>query len=175
MITRHADIRVITATNVDLDKAVCEGRFREDLLYRLNVIQLELPPLRERPDDILPLAERLLRFFNRQNHGQILGFTEEASDALRRYRWPGNIRELRNVVERCAILCQRDRVGVEHLPPNITASTNDTVPGVLMSLEQLEELHIRRVVGMTRSLEEAAAVLGIDVATLWRRRKRYGI
>lgn len=174
-LTRHADLRVITATNVDLDKAVREGKFREDLLYRLNVIQLELPALRQRRDDILPLATRLMMFFAEQNHRHIIGFTEEAAEMLRNYAWPGNVRELRNVIERCVILCQTERIGVELLPAGITDSPEHAGPGSLISLEQLEELHIRRILATTRSLEEAAGILGIDAATLWRRRKRYGI
>ncbi len=174
-ITRRAELRVITATNVDLEKAVAEGRFREDLLYRLNVIQLEIPPLRERVDDIVPLAERMLTTFAKQNNRVLLGFTPEAMALLRAHRWPGNVRELRNVIERCAILCQSDRVGAEHLPPSMSQTTAEITPGTLVSLEKIEEFHIRRVLAATRSLEEAAAVLGIDTATLWRRRKKYGI
>jgi two-component system, NtrC family, response regulator AlgB len=173
-ITRHADIRVITATNVDLDRAVREGRFREDLLYRLNVIQIELPALRERPDDIIPLAERLLAFFSR-NRPKALGFSPEAADVLRRHNWPGNVRELRNVIERCAILATGEWIGPELLPGTISCAAPDPAPGAMISLEKLEELHIRRVLAGTKSLDEAADILGIDAATLWRRRKKYGI
>jgi len=175
-VTRQADLRVVTATNLDLEQAVISGRFREDLLYRLNVIQLEIPPLRERPDDIIALAERLLAFFGRQNHRSFLGIAPAAADILRRYSWPGNVRELRNVIERCAILCQADTVGPEQLPPNLAAAPNAApAPGDQISLEQLEELHIRRILANTKSLEEAATILGIDAATLWRRRKKYGL
>src|SRR6267142_1447624 len=111
-ITRRADVRVISATNADLDKAVRDGRFREDLYYRLNVVQIEVPALRQRPDDIFPIAERLLAFFNKQR--RIAGFTQEAVSALRGYGWPGNVRELRNVIERAVILCQGERLGIEH-------------------------------------------------------------
>ncbi len=110
-ITRKADVRLITATNVDLEKAVREGRFREDLFFRLNVIQIEIPPLRERPDDIIMLAEKLLAFYGRNNHRAFAGFTEEALKGLKQYSWPGNVRELSNLIERTAILCQADRVG----------------------------------------------------------------
>lgn len=175
-ITRHADIRVITATNIDLDRAVREGRFREDLLYRLNVIQIEIPPLRQRPEDIIPMAERMLAFFsrNRTHTRKILGFTAEAQQALLQHAWPGNVRELRNVIERCAILATGEWIGPELLPGG-SAVPPDPSLGALISLEKMEELHIRRVLAATRSLEEAAAVLGIDAATLWRRRKKYGI
>jgi len=174
--TRQADVRVIAATNVDLERAVREGRFREDLLYRLNVIQIDLPPLRDRGDDVMLLSERLLAFFARQNHRTIAGFADEAAAALRRHGWPGNVRELRNVVERAAILCHEQRVGVEHLPVNFApVSAPPAEVGKLVPLDQLEEAHIRRVLALTKTLDEAAAVLGIDSATLWRRRKKYGI
>ena len=174
-ITRHADLRVITATNVDLDKAVKEGRFREDLLYRLNVIQIEIPALRERPEDIVPMAERMLAFFTRNRPRKVLGFTPEASEVLRRHAWPGNVRELRNVVERCAILASGEWVGPELLPGSVSTVPSPPGPGELISLEKLEELHIRRVLAATKSLDDAAEILGIDAATLWRRRKKYGI
>jgi NtrC-family two-component system response regulator AlgB len=173
--TRKADVRIIASTNVDLDKAVKEGRFREDLLYRLNVIQIEIPPLRERVDDIALLGERLLAFFGRNYHRIFLGFTKEAILALRRYPWPGNLRELRNVIERAAILCKADHVGIEHLPAKMLAGETITKVGDLISLDKIEEEHIRRVLASTKSLQEAADILGIDQATLWRRRKHYGI
>ncbi|MCI0558320.1 MAG: sigma 54-interacting transcriptional regulator, partial [Nitrososphaera sp.] len=173
--TRQADVRVIAATNRDLEVAVKEGRFREDLFYRLNVIQIEIPPLRERIEDIRALAERLLMFFGQQNHRQILGFTPEALEVLQHYSWPGNVRELRNVIERAAILCQTKWVGIEHLPS--TLSPQSAVPriGELVSLDEIEEAHVRSVLALTKSLEEAAQILGIDGATLRRRRKKYGI
>ncbi len=173
--TRKADVRIIAATNQDLDQAVKEGRFREDLFYRLNVIQIEIPPLRERREDITALAERLLAFFGRARHHLFLGFTPEALQTLTQYRWPGNLRELRNVVERSAILCQADRVGVECLPENLLSSDSGARLGDPVSLEKIEEEHIRRVLATAKSLQEAADILGIDQATLWRRRKKYGI
>jgi len=173
--TRQADVRVIAATNQDLDGAVKEGHFREDLFYRLNVIQIEIPPLRERPEDIGPLAGRLLAFFSRQNHRLILGFTDEALEVLRRYSWPGNVRELRNVVERAAILCRAERIEIQHLPPALSPQPYAPRLGDLVSLDRIEEEHVRRVLAAARSLEEAAQILGIDEATLRRRRKKYGI
>jgi NtrC-family two-component system response regulator AlgB len=173
--TRKADVRIIAATNRDLDKAVKEGQFREDLFYRLNVIKVEIPPLRERPEDVPVLAESLLAFFGRARHHTFLGFTPEALQALRQYQWPGNLRELRNVVERAAILCQTDHVGNECLPENLLPSDSGARLGDRVSLEKIEEEHIRRVLATTKSLQEAADILGIDQATLWRRRKKYGI
>jgi NtrC-family two-component system response regulator AlgB len=173
--TRKADVRIIAATNRDLDQAVKEGRFREDLFYRLNVIQIEIPPLRERPEDITVLAERLLAFFGRARHHIFHGFTSEALQVLKGYHWPGNLRELRNVVERTAILCQSNRVGIECLPENLIPGESGTRLGDRFSLEKIEEEHIRRVLATTKSLQEAADILGINQATLWRRRKKYGI
>lgn len=172
-ITRRADVRVLAATSVDLERAVRDGRFREDLYYRINVIQIELPPLRERREDIPPLAERFLAFFANANHKKLAGFTDAGVEALRNGAWPGNLRELRNVIERAAILCKGTRVGPELLP-HPQADLPPTV-GDHISLQSLEELHIRRVLTSTRSLQEAADVLGIDQATLWRKRKQYGL
>ena len=173
--TRRANVRLITATNVDLEKAVEEGRFREDLFYRLNVIQIEIPPLRDRPGDMVALAEGLLRFYARNNHRSFLGFTQDAIEALKRYHWPGNVRELRNIIERAAIICQADRVGVESLPASMAPRDTKAHIGDPVTLEKIEEQHIRRVLVTTKSLQEAADILGIDQATLWRRRKKYGI
>ena len=174
-VTRKADVRVITATNSDLERAVREGRFREDLLYRLNIIQVEIPPLRERREDVTPLALQLLLFFGRKRHRSFQGFTEEALQALTEYEWPGNVRELSNVMERVAILCRSDLVGTEYLPDTMSKRETRMRLGDLVSLAKIEEAHIRRIVTKTKSLQEAADVLGIDQATLWRRRKHYGI
>lgn len=173
--TRKADVRFITATSVDLAAAVKAGRFREDLFYRLNVVDIVVPPLRERREDILPLAERLLAFFTRQNHRRLLGFTEAARAALQHYPWPGNVRELRNVIERGVLLCTGETIGVECMPMHLTPAPPEAKVGDLVSLEQIEEMHIRQVLAATKSLEEAARVLGMDPVTLWRRRKKYGV
>jgi len=172
---RKADVRIIAATNINLENAVKEGQFREDLYYRLAVIQIEIPPLRERPEDAAVLAERLLVFFGRSNHRSFLGFTGEALEALRKYHWPGNVRELNNVIERAAILCRADRVGIESLPAILAPLDSAPKIGDRVTLDRVEEEHIRRVLAGSKSLQEAAAVLGIDQATLWRRRKKYGI
>ena len=173
--TRRADVRIIAATNIDLEKSVREGRFREDLYYRLKVIQIDIPPLRERPDDIVSLARGLLNFFGKSCHKDFLGFTEAALDRLKSYPWPGNVRELRNVIERAVILSPGDRVGIDHLPENMQTPVAAVRIGDPVSLDKIEEEHIRRVLASTRSLQEAADLLGIDQATLWRRRKQYGI
>jgi two-component system, NtrC family, response regulator AlgB len=173
--TRKADVRIIASTNVDLERAVKENRFREDLLFRLNVIPIIIPPLRDRPDDILTLAERLLAFFGNTYHKAFSGFTEDAAATLKHYSWPGNARELRNVVERAAILCHSDRVRVEHLPEGMTCGAPIFPAGHRISLKEVEKEHVRRVLRSTKTFGEAAEILGIDKATLWRRRKQYGI
>jgi NtrC-family two-component system response regulator AlgB len=172
--TRSADVRIIGATNADLGEAVARGSFREDLFYRLNVFPIELPPLRERAEDVETLAADMLAFFAGQNHKPGLAFSSGALEALRAYDWPGNIRELRNVVERAVILCPSGLVGVEHLPPGLVPCVPALQLGALVSLERIEEAHIRGVIAAARSLQEAAEILGIDQATLWRKRKLYG-
>ena len=174
-VTRRADVRIIGATNVDLEKALQDGRFREDLYYRLNVIQITLPPLRERPEDLVTLAESLVVFFGRSCHRTVSGFTADAAGILRNYVWPGNVRELRNVIERAVILCREERIDVPHLPESLRAADKSIRLGDPLSLDRIEEEHIRRVLADARSLQEAADTLGIDQATLWRRRKQYGI
>jgi NtrC-family two-component system response regulator AlgB len=173
--TRKADVRLLAATNADLEASVREGRFREDFLYRLNVIQIEIPPLRERSEDIPALASRLLAFYGRSHHRRFVGFSEETLAAFKGYSWPGNIRELRNVVERASILCPSERIGTDYLPPAICPRDIPPKIGDPVRLEKIEEEHIRRVLASSKSLQEAADILGIDQATLWRRRKQYGI
>ena len=174
-VPRKADVRLIAATNAKLEDVVKAGRFREDLYFRLNVIAIEIPPLRERRDDIPVIAERLLAFHARNNHRSFPGFTAEALEALTAHAWPGNVRELSNVIERAAILCRTDCVGRECLPANLTGAETEARIGDAVSLEKIEEAHIRGVLAAAGSLQEASAILGIDQATLWRRRKKYGL
>jgi NtrC-family two-component system response regulator AlgB len=175
--TRASDVRILAATNRDLAAAVAAGAFREDLLYRLNVIEVVLPSLRQRRHDLVPLANHLLQFFARQTSKLISGFTDEAQAAILRYPWPGNTRELRNAIERGVILASGTVVGLAELPAQIGA----TLPPVKMevggavTLDQLEAEHIRRVLASTPTLEEAATTLGIDPSTLYRKRKKYAL
>ena len=174
--TRASDTRILAATNRDLSVEVAAGRFREDLLYRLNVIEVLAPPLRERRHDILPLAEHLLAFFARQSGKRIDGFSAEAREALLRYSWPGNLRELRNAIERGVILGSGPEIGVADLPSQVGSPTRSGIEvGGAVTLEQLEAEHIRRVLAAAASLDEAAKTLGIDPSTLYRKRKRYGL
>jgi NtrC-family two-component system response regulator AlgB len=173
--TRRADIRLISASNADLEVSVREGIFRQDLYYRLDVIEIRIPSLRERREDIAPLAETMLRHFCRINHRTMAGFSPEALDALQRYGWPGNLRELRNAIERAVILSAGDVVGMESLPGSLASPPSELRLGDHQSISRVEEEHIRRVLASTGSLTEAARILGIDETTLWRRRKAYGI
>ncbi len=174
--TRAADVRILAATNRDLEADAAAGKFREDLLYRLNVIEITLPPLRARPRDVLPLAEHLLRFFARQAGKRTTGFTEEARAALGQYHWPGNIRELRNAVERGVILVSGPQVGLSDLPGAVGAPPRQgPAPGGPATLDEMEADYIRRVLAATGSMQESADRLGIDPSTLYRKRKRYGL
>lgn len=173
--TRKADVRIIAATNIDLRSAVESGRFREDLYYRLNVVQIDLPSLVERPGDIMPLAEHFLAEFNGDNGKRIPGFTEEVSVIFREYPWPGNIRELRNVVERAVILSEGQPIDPCLLPEHMVSRKSRLKIGDPVSLNAVEEQHIRLVLAGSDSLQAAAALLGIDQATLWRKRKQLGI
>jgi len=172
-VTRHADVRVITATNVDLTAAVASGKFREDLFYRINVIQIDVPSLRDRPEDLLPLAETLLKKLSHRR--PIAGFTPDAITALQGYTWPGNVREMRNVIERAAILCRGDLIGVEHLPSGFATRSVEPKLGDPVPFDNIEAIHIRRLLATTATIDEAAKALGIDATTLWRKRKKYGI
>jgi NtrC-family two-component system response regulator AlgB len=172
--TRQADVRMIFATNVDLEETVRTKLFREDLFYRINVIQIEVPPLRARREDIISLAERFVSELETEN--AVIGFSDEARSALESYNWPGNIRELRNVCERAVALCKTKQISLEHLPGNFIPNATPLVElGDSISLDKVEELHIRRVLARSKSIEEAARILEMDPATLWRRRKKYGI
>ncbi|HEV3386635.1 MAG TPA: sigma-54 dependent transcriptional regulator [Gemmata sp.] len=168
---RKADVRIIAATNRDLNEEVKAGRFREDLFYRLNVIELTLPPLRQRPKDVLTLARSLLQFISRQAGKPLQQFTAEAEAAIQAYSWPGNVRELRNAVERGTILSPGQEIGLEHLPGQLTGAVTKTIEvGAPVTLEELEGEHIRRIVAASSSLDEAAKIMGIDPSTLYRKR-----
>jgi NtrC-family two-component system response regulator AlgB len=174
--TRASNVRILAATNHNLEAQTAAGQFREDLLYRLNVIEVTLPPLRQRRKDILPLAEHLREFFAQQSAKVVTGFTDEAQAALLRYLWPGNLRELRNAVERGVILASGPKIGLADLPAPVGAPPASLVEvGGAVTLDRLEAEHIRRVLASTATIDEAATVLGIDPSTLYRKRKRYGL
>jgi two-component system, NtrC family, response regulator AlgB len=172
--TRVADVRMVAATNRDLEADVHAGRFREDLFFRLNVVEIVLPPLRQRPEDILPLARRLLDALARQAKRPLVTFTPETEAVLQTYAWPGNIRELRNAVERALIVWPAQHIEPAALPERITAATSRVIAlGGPVTLEAIEREHTLRVLASSPTLEEAARILDIDASTLWRRRKKY--
>ena len=173
--TITVDVRIIAASNRDLLLEIASHRFREDLFYRLNVIMLRVPPLRERAADILPLATRMLSAAAVRNHRGNLHLSPEAGEALMRYGWPGNLRELRNAIERAAVLCHGQVITADFLPDGLFREpiAASAVPSTPVSLDKVEREHILRVLAESPTLEDAAATLGINVSTLWRRRKRY--
>ncbi len=175
-VTRRADVRILAATNRDLGAMVAQGQFREDLLYRLNVIVLNLPPLRERAEDILGLAERFLARFVKDYGRPARGFSEAAREAMRQYPWPGNVRELRNVIERASIICNQELADVDHLGFSAAQSARSAPRiGESLSLEDLEKAHITAVMASSATLDQAAKTLCIDASTLYRKRKQYGL
>jgi NtrC-family two-component system response regulator AlgB len=174
--TRKADTRIIASTNHDLDAMVAAGSFREDLLYRLNVITIRLPPLRERTEDIADLAQAFLERYAASYRRPARGLSAPALALLRQYRWPGNVRELQNLLERAVILCPNTQVGPEFIAiARQTEDANAAVPGAPLSLEELERLHIQSILGSCDTLEAAARTLGIDSSTLYRKRKAYDL
>ncbi len=178
-ITRQADLRVIAATNRDLKKRIADGAFREDLYFRLNVIAVEMPPLRTQDGDLLRFANHYLRHFSTQCGRHIDGFADKALGRIRAYSWPGNLREMRNIIERAVILSKNDTIQADDLPMDMRLSPSAAgtlpQPGDMVSLDKLEELHVRRVLEKTSSVAEAAKILGIDDATIYRKRKKMGM
>jgi NtrC-family two-component system response regulator AlgB len=172
-VTRKADVRIVAATNRDLEAMVRENQFRLDLLYRLNVISITLPPLRERQEDLEDLANGFIRRYAADYGLPPRRLSASALSKLRTYAWPGNVRELQNMMERAVILGRGEEIGPELLALN-TALRAEAQPGALMSLEALEKLHIERILAASDSLDAAARTLGIDASTLYRKRKLYG-
>jgi len=174
-----AGIQTIAATNRLLATEVANGHFRADLFDRINVIALRIPPLRERTEDILPLADYFLHRAIPPDHRGKLRISIEAASAIRNYSWPGNVRELRNAMERAAVLSQTDMITLNHLPEwALPFKSGRPASGLARfadarSLEEVEREHIERVLATSLTLQEAAALLGINATTLWRKRRRY--
>lgn len=174
--TLKVNVRVIAATNKDLDELVQEKSFRQDLFYRLNVVEIFMPPLRERPEDVQLLAEHYLARFARENRKTVQTIAEDALNLLRTYPWPGNIRELINIIQRGTILTRDKVIKPEDLPAHVVNYKMDTRSSKnLPSLAEIEKAHIKEVLLHADSLEQAAQILGVDPATLWRKRKRHQI
>lgn len=168
------DVRIIAATNKNLIELVREGTFREDLYYRLNVINITIPPLRERREDIPALSDFFLKKYARKLSKPVTGFSPEALTALENYQWPGNVRELENVVERAVILCEAEKVGAEDL--SIPAIAFSRAKGPTPSLEEMEKEYVLRVLKeASGNQSKASQLLGIDRKTLYHKLKKYGI
>jgi len=173
------DVRFIAATNRDIKEEVKNGKFREDLYYRLNVVNIEIPPLRDRKDDIPLLVAYFSKKYSLLMKKEITGVSEEAINLLVNYEYPGNVRELENIIERAVVLCNSSQIDVEHLPSDLKELKIEVFTkkeGKFMSLEELEKEYIKwilREVGNNKTV--AAQILGIDRVSLWRKLKNYGI
>lgn len=175
---RPFDVRLVSATNRDLETAIEEGAYREDLFYRINVIQLELPPLRARGTDILLLAQHFIEKFASVSNKDVRGISEPVAEKLLAYSWPGNVRELRNVIERAVALTRFDQLTVEDLPEKINEFKSSHVviagddPTELLRLEEVERRYIQHVLKATEGNKTMAAkILGLDRKTLYRKLK----
>ncbi len=169
-VPRKVDVRVIAATNRDLDEALKEGTFRQDLFYRLNAIRIRLLPLRERPEDVPILIQHFIKKFA---EGREYNLSPEADKMLRAYRWSGNVRELENVIQRAVLLAGNGIIDVVHLPDEVRNAGERPLQS--LSLEEVEKLHIKRVLQHAKDYDEAATILGIDRATLWKKRKKFDL
>jgi Nif-specific regulatory protein len=177
------DVRVIAATNRDLEKEVEKNHFRRDLYFRLRVVEIVVPGLRKRPDDIPILANHFLDRFTRETGRRIRGFTPEAMEQMRRYRWPGNVREMKNVIERAVVLCEGQQIDVGDLMLSKLATSGETNEASVpldeftpLTLEELERRHIRATLVATGwNKSQTAQILGIERSTLDRKIRRYGL
>jgi two-component system, NtrC family, response regulator AlgB len=169
-VPRKVDVRVIAATNRDLDEALKEGTFRQDLFYRLNAIRIRLLPLRERPEDVPILIQHFIKKFA---EGREYNLSPGADKMLRAYRWSGNVRELENVIQRAVLLASDGTIDVIHLPDEVRNAGERPVQS--LSLEDVEMHHIKRVLQHAKDYDEAATILGIDRATLWKKRKKFNL
>jgi len=177
--TTKIDVRIIAATNKNLEELVAEKKFREDLFYRLNVVSIHLPPLRERLDDIPFLADHFLRKYAAENEKPVSRVSAEVLDLLLRYQWPGNVRELENVIERAVTLSPHSLILPEDLPRRLRVEPSEISATSLpsqVSLTELEKIYIKKVLEETGGNKKRAAdILGIDRRTLYRMAARYGI
>ncbi|MFW6279414.1 MAG: sigma-54 interaction domain-containing protein [Planctomycetota bacterium] len=176
--TQSADVRVLTATNQDLEEMVEESTFRRDLYYRIKVLSVRLPPLRERREDIPVLVDHFIRHFRRVKNKDIHGMSPEALDLLMHHDFPGNVRELENIVEHAFVLCSDDRIQARHLPPEFTRQPDggEWSPDRGLTLEAVERRHIQQTLRRHEGSRQAAAdELGVHRTTLYRKMKKYGL
>ena len=173
--THTANVRLVLATNRDLEQSIESGEFREDLYFRIRVIEIRVPPLSERPEDVVPLAEAFAGFFGARYGRPGAYLTETAKRALDEREWPGNVRELQNAVERAVILSRGTRIGARALPaaPETLGRAAGETP--MITLDEAEKRHLKGVLEATASNKEAAEVLGVSVTTLWRRRRKHDL
>ncbi len=171
------DVRIISATNVNIEDRIKEGKFREDLYWRLNVIEIKIPPLRERKDDIEMLARHFVDKFSEEHKKNIKGIDRQALSMLLEYSWPGNVRELGNVIERAVVLTDGDYIIPENLPDKLKKVEHTAQPSTLKTYlgDYEKNLILRLYNAHNRNKEETAMALGIDLATLYRKLKKYGI
>jgi len=174
--TEPVDVRVIAATNRDLRAEVAAGRFREDLFYRLNVVNVDMPPLRARPGDVLPLARHFLTKYAKENGKSITGFDASAIERIQSHRWPGNVRELENVVERACVLCDGSKVSAKHFPTALAPQAGGTVRIPGSTLEEIERHAILSTLEAAGgSTSRAAQMLGISIRKVQYRLHEYGV
>lgn len=170
----RVDVRVVSATNRDMEDAVASGQFREDLYYRLNVVTIDLPPLRDRKEDVPLLAKHFLKKFTAENQKAVVGFSPEVTDFLLKYQWPGNVRELENTVERAVILAQNSEIQLADLLQKNSPLVGPASSG--RTLEELERNHIMNILSETGgNYGKAARILGISRATIYNKAKAYGL
>jgi DNA-binding NtrC family response regulator len=173
---RNVDIRLITATNKDIEELIEKGLFREDLYYRLNVFEIKLPALRERVEDIKILAHHFLERYCKEHRKVIKGFTDEAMNILMAYTWPGNVRELSNILERATVICNDDMIDVDDLPDKIKVIKEQSKRGLKDMLGYFEKKIISETLASNKgNKEKAASQLGVDLATLYRKMKKLEI
>ncbi|MFO8172733.1 MAG: sigma 54-interacting transcriptional regulator [Longimicrobiales bacterium] len=172
--TFHTDARILAATNADLQDRIERGTFRDDLFFRINVVNLRIPPLKDRPADIPLLADHFLKKFRRKTRKSIRRVAPEAVSALRRYSFPGNVRELENAIEHAFVMCHDDEIQLPHLPPSITREA-ERVHGVTREKKSEREVIAEALERHGGNRSEAARELGIHRSTLWRKLKTYGL
>jgi len=177
---RHVNVRLISATNHDLEKLIKEGRFREDLFFRIRGVQVHLPPLRQRREDIPPLTRHFIQRFAKQMNRDVVGIDEDAQMALMQHDWQGNVRQLLNVVQNMVVIAQGQTLTLQDVPPEVRDTSSDGPAddaGIAgRKLEQIEKQAIRETLRLTSgNREQAAKMLGIGERTLYRKLKEYGL